>query len=220
MERRPEPAELMNDFSQALAYSEADFAEPHDRFIALFRETFPEFRKSEKVMDLGCGPADITVRFAKAFPQTRIIGLDGAEEMLKLGENRLQTSGLSHRITLIQDTLPLHDSSYPCDTLISNSLLHHLLDPMTLWETIVNICEKGSTLFIMDLMRPDDELTARQMVTQYAAKEPEILQQDFYHSLLAAYTPAEIEVQLDKAGLTHLQIEAVSDRHLIVHGHL
>lgn len=210
----------MNDSEQALAYSEADFTEPHDRFIELFRETFPGFNRSEKVMDLGCGPADITVRFAKAYPETRIIGLDGAEEMLRLGKYRLQASGLAHRITLIHAFLPLPDHSCQCDTLISNSLLHHLRDPMTLWETILQLCSKGSTLFIMDLMRPDSQETAKRMVTQYAADEPEILQNDFYRSLLAAYTPQEVAVQLAQAGLDHLHVKAISDRHLIVFGHL
>lgn len=38
MDRAPEP-ELMDDAAQAMAYAEADFSEPHGRFIELYRET-------------------------------------------------------------------------------------------------------------------------------------------------------------------------------------
>ena len=36
-------------------------------------------------MDLGCGAADISIRFAKAFPNYQIDALDGAEAMLAEG---------------------------------------------------------------------------------------------------------------------------------------
>jgi hypothetical protein len=45
---------------------------------------------------------------------------------------------------------------------------------------------------------------ARQMVQQHASGEPDVLQQDFYHSLLAAFTAEEVEKQLLAAGLSNL----------------
>jgi hypothetical protein len=72
----------------------------------------------------------------------------------------------------------------------------------------------------MDLMRPPDRKTASAMVSEYAGNEPDILKQDFFHSLLAAYTPGEIEAQLQASGLNQLKVEVVSDRHLLVSGQL
>ena len=46
-----------------------------------------------------------------------------------------------------------------------------------------------------------------------------MLKEDFYNSLLAAFTPAEVEDQLAAAGLS-LEIETISDRHLLVSGRL
>ncbi len=43
--------------------------------------------------------------------------------------------------------------------------------------------------------------------------------QDFFNSLLAAYTVDEVHAQLARTGLGHLQVEAVSDRHLTVAGY-
>jgi hypothetical protein len=55
------------------------------------------------------------------------------------------------------------------------------------------------------------------MVGQYAAGEPEILKRDFYNSLLAAFTPQEVEAQLAGAGL-NLSVDVISDRHMVIHG--
>ena len=70
----------------------------------------------------------------------------------------------------------------------------------------------------MDLMRPDDEHKARGIVERHAAGEPDVLREDFYHSLCAAFTPAEVRNQLDAAGLTHFAVEPISDRHMLVYG--
>jgi len=74
MQRITEP-ELMNDEAQALAYAQADFDEPHDMFIQVFKDTFPEAKVSDHILDLGCGPADISIRFARAYPDCEIDGL-------------------------------------------------------------------------------------------------------------------------------------------------
>ncbi|MCG6936128.1 MAG: class I SAM-dependent methyltransferase, partial [Proteobacteria bacterium] len=73
MKRVPEP-ELMDEDAQARAYASANFEAPHSQFIELFRETFPDLSPAGMVLDLGCGPADITLRFAQAFPACRLQG--------------------------------------------------------------------------------------------------------------------------------------------------
>jgi hypothetical protein len=45
-----------------------------------------------------------------------------------------------------------------------------------------------------------------------------VLRDDFYQSLLAAYTLPEIHAQLAQAGLHGFAVEAVSDRHWCVAG--
>lgn len=220
MERIPEP-ELMDEPEQAKAYAEADFEQPHNRFIELFCQRFAQRRQSpDRVLDLGCGPADITVRFARAFPACELHGVDGAPEMLELGRQAVAAAGLERRVELHHGYLP--GARLPRDryeTLISNSLLHHLNNPMALWETVAAYGQPGSAVFVMDLMRPDTVQSAHAMVEQYASGEPELLQRDFFHSLLAAYRVDEVRAQLDKLGLP-LAVSAVGDRHLTVTGYL
>jgi len=219
MERIAEP-ELMDEAAQARAYAEADFSAPHDRFIALFREQFPGLEPQGCVLDLGCGPGDVTRRFAHAFPACNLHGVDAAATMLRLVEEQQRGSDLESRIRYIHGYLPgaeLPQARYA--TLISNSLLHHLADPRVLWHSVLRHGAPGAAIFVMDLMRPDSRATAEAMVAQYAAGEPEVLRRDFFHSLLAAYTVDEVRAQLRAAGLD-LAVSAVSDRHFTVSGYL
>jgi len=218
MQRIPEP-ELMEDVDQAVAYANADFEEPHNQFIGEFKKRFPDLNVDGPVLDLGCGPADITIRFAKAFPGCQIDGIDGSEAMLAEGKKAVAAAGMEKRIHLYNQRLPMTDfprQSYP--VIISNSLLHHLHDSAVLWRTISSAGAENSVVFIMDLMRPESEAAARDLVEQYAAGEPEVLRRDFYLSLCAAFRPGEIRDQLKAANMSGLQVEIVSDRHLVISG--
>lgn len=220
MQRTPEP-ELMLGTEQARAYAEANFEEPHNHFIELFASRFPEEAAAGDVLDLGCGPADISVRFARAYPGARIEGVDGSEAMLQFGKEALHRENLDGRFQLIHCTLPTNELPQKAyDVVISNSLLHHLRDPQVLWRTIKQFARPEAPIFVMDLMRPATREEVKELTQTYAADEPEILRHDFYHSLWAAYREDEVRSQLSEAGLSHFSVEVVSDRHLIIWGRL
>lgn len=225
MERLPEP-ELMNDPVQVQAYSNADFEAAHQQVVENFTHIFPNEPLLETFLDLGCGSGDVTVRFAHQFPDSKIDAVDGAEEMLKQAAKLITQELLTERITLHHQQLPnctFENNDY--DAIISNSLLHHLHVPQHLWSLIkqVTTSENNKTdtaVYVCDLFRPETEQHARDVVDQYASKEPEILRKDFYNSLLAAFTPSEVRTQIDNAGLDSMNIDIISDRHMLIYGYL
>ncbi len=218
MERQPE-AELMDDLEQALAYDSADFEEPHSQVLTLFTEKFPGLELSGPVLDIGCGPGDVSCRFVRRFAGIELIGIDGAAAMLALAERRrVAEPAISQRLTYVNCLLPGSPIPvHPYQAIISSSFLHHLHRPEVLWQTVAQLAQPGCLIYMVDLMRPPDEATAQQLVDRYAAGEPAILRRDFHHSLLAAFTVAEVRQQLRAAGL-QLQVEPCSDRHLVVWG--
>ncbi len=219
MQRIPE-ADLMDEPAQALAYANADFSEPHDHYIDLLGARFGT-SLTGSVLDLGCGPGDICIRLARAFPNTLIHGMDGANAMLKLGRQSVKAAKLETRIELVQGYLPTAKPPLKqYDLIISNSLLHHLNNPATLWESIKAYAAPNGSVFIMDLIRPENQVAAQALVDSYARGEPEILRADFFNSLCAAYTPDEVRQQLLKFHLTALNLKIVSDRHWVVSGNL
>ena len=220
MLRITEP-ELMNEAEQAAAYANADFEEPHNHFIELLKSSCLEHLPTHgRALDLGCGAADISVRFARAFPNYLIDAVDGAKSMLAEAEKKLsrEEKDIAERINLIEAQLQdFQVESVDYDLVFSNSLLHHLHEPNLLWHFISQF-SASTNIFIMDLMRPMDEEQVNKLVNHYACNEPEILQRDFRNSLFAAFQPNEINQQLLEAGLINLQVEVVSDRHLVVKG--
>lgn len=219
MHRVTEP-ELMDGVEQALAYARADFEAPHSRLVELFRARFPDAPPTAHVLDLGCGPGDVAMRFATAFPGWRVDGVDGSAAMLDAADVcHRRHPGCRDRVRLIRGLLP--DCDLPrtrYDIVISNSLLHHLHDPFALWRSVKKWAAPDALIFIADLRRPPDEETARRQTDLYTQGEPAVLRHDFFHSLLAAFEPEEIRAQLLQAGLSHLQIETPSDRHVLVWG--
>ena len=219
MQRVTEP-ELMDEPSQAEAYAAADFAEAHERIVEHFAVCFPGVEIAGHVLDLGCGPGDISFRFAARFPGASVTGVDGSAAMIELARQRQgRETGTGDRVRFIEALIP--DASLPAGpyaAIISNSLLHHLHRPAVLWETIAAYASAGTRIYVADLRRPPTTAVARRLVESYAAGEPEVLRRDFYHSLCAAFEPREVEAQLAAAGLAELAVAVISDRHLVVHG--
>ena len=216
MDRVLEP-ELMDDPMQAEAYARADFVEENQGFVDRFKEYFPEFSQG-KVLDLGCGPADIPIRFAKLYPACQVIGIDASAPMIQLGEQAVKQAGLTDRITLRCERFEEVAGARIVDAVISNSLLHHLPNPLLFWQKLRQLVKPGAPVLVMDLLRPESSEAAQAIVDQYAANEPDILRRDFYNSLLAAFTEDEIGSQLARMNLTRLLIDIPDDRHWVVGG--
>src|SRR5262245_51798987 len=104
MERIPEP-ELMDEQAQAAAYAAADWSESHGKIPGYFRQRFPHVVRG-RFLDLGCGTGDVTIRFARAFPEITAVGVDGSDAMLAFGRRYVLEAGLDARITLENRYLP------------------------------------------------------------------------------------------------------------------
>lgn len=218
MDRTPEP-ELMTAAEQVAAYAGADFSAPHDRFVALLRERLADLPATGFAADLGCGACDISIRFARAYRSWTIDAVDGSQAMLDAAVSLIEHARLSPRIARHRLLLPCDPPGKNLyDLVFSNSLLHHLADPSVLWATVKSWTRRGSSVFVMDLLRPASRDDARKLVDEHAAGEPDVLRTDFYNSLLAAYRPDEVRSQLAGAGLANLALEVVSDRHWIAWG--
>ena len=213
----------MDTEEQAIAYAQADFKESNTLFMRLLDEQQPGALLGARALDLGCGPADIVIRFLRRYTKATCDALDGSQPMLDLARADIDAlPGVAKRARLICDLLPsatLERGAY--DLILSNSLLHHLHEPQVLWETVRAVTKPGALVLIMDLMRPASAGWAAALVESYARTEAEVLKQDFFNSLFAAFEPAEVTAQLKVAGLDdQLEVNVVSDRHLAVWGRL
>jgi ubiquinone/menaquinone biosynthesis C-methylase UbiE len=215
MDRILEP-EIMDGAAEADAYARADFADSNQWYADHFTAEFPGHLR--QIVDLGCGPADVTVRVAHLAPHAHIVAVDGSAAMLEFASKALHGARLAGRVELHLGRLPgLSLPEHHFDAVLSKDLLHHLPDPQGLWSEVRRLGRQGAAVYVMDLMRPDSPLEAREIVERVAAREHPLLKEDFYNSLCAAFTVAEVRGQLEAAGLP-LTVEAVTDRHMRVKG--
>ena len=220
MQRTPEP-ELMTGEAQALAYAAADFSAGDQALVQRLLELFPA-GLGDVLLDLGCGPGNISFLLARQFPAAQVVGVDGAAAMLRLAEQALASEpALQQRLRFEQHCLPDPGLAGGYSALVSNSLLHHLHDPQVLWQALPQLGMSGACVYVKDLRRPPSAEAAIQLQRRYLGDAPAVLQHDYLASLHAAFTPTEVAQQLEQAGLAdQLQVAPLEDRYLEVWGQL
>jgi SAM-dependent methyltransferase len=217
MERELEP-ELMEDEEQSVADAQADFATSNQFFVDSLVRDFPNHLRT--AVDIGCGPADVVIRLARAAPAASIIAIDGSAPMIALARAATRSAGLDGRITLLQTRIPgPPPDAGAFDAVLSKDLLHHLPDPTVLWREVARLGRPGAAVYVMDLLRPASREAAHAMVKEGAGSEHPVLQRDFYNSLLAAFTIDEVRAQVAAAGLA-LTVGPAGPRHMLITGTL
>lgn len=216
MERVLEP-EIMDDPEQVQAYAEADFQEENQGFVEYFLRLYEDLEDAH-VVDLGCGPGDIAIRLAQSHPTCRITGVDASAPMITWAERAVKEAGLAHRISFLCQRFQDVRMPSPADAVISNSLAHHVPNPLRFWYGVKSLIKSGGPVLVMDLLRPDSPEEAQALVDQYAAQEPERLRKDFLHSLQAAFTEDEVAAHLAELNLSRLMVDVPDDRHWVVYG--
>lgn len=209
----------MSDPLGAAAYAEADFSVVNQKFVDRVLSVFGE-EAAGRVLDLGCGPADIPIRIAKLVPESSIVAVDASPTMLKISERAVAEAGLQDRILLVEGRLPVLDLAGDFELIVSNSLVHHLPDPLVFWGMLKDWSSSGTGLLVRDLIRPDDEDEAQRLVELYSGTNDPRVHRDFLNSLLASFSVEEVQGQLEEIGLSYLRAERVSDRHWTVEGAL
>lgn len=217
MIRVPEQ-ELMSSHAQADAYAGADLSEIHEPIVAAFAARFGPVRG--RMLDLGCGTAEMAIRFAREYPDLDVHGIDAADAMLAHGRRAVRDAGLEPRIRLVLGRIDEIEGAERFDVIVANSLLHHLTDPLVLWRAIRAAVQPDAAVMVADLHRPDTLAEAERLVATYGGGAHPVLRQDFFNSLCAAYTEGEIRQQLRMTGCAGVEVERLGELHVIAWGRI
>jgi ubiquinone/menaquinone biosynthesis C-methylase UbiE len=217
--KRIQEAELMT-FEDEKYYAVADYAVPHETFADdVLAATGP--RDGAVLGDLGTGPGDIPLRIAERRPDWQIVGIDISSHMLQFARCDGRNSGLAQPIQWVQaDVKDTRLPSHSFDVLISNSVLHHVSDPVQFWREVARLGKPGAVVLVRDLRRPVNERAAREIIARHIRAESPVVQAHYLSSLHSAYTVTEIRAQLEEAAVAGLTVREFADRYLDVSGRL
>tara|TARA_B100000700_G_scaffold328093_1_gene444741 strand:- start:717 stop:1385 length:669 start_codon:yes stop_codon:yes gene_type:complete len=220
----------MQDVSQAKAYAKADFDLSDDALVRRLEKFLLSKGKSLdaaiSILDLGCGPGNISEKLALMFPNASVIGLDGSEAMLAIARERKtnqvkqgKLENLNYKFfnitSFVNDDL---DSYISGDVVVSNSLIHHVHNPTIFWKAAKKLSIPGSIHLHRDLRRPKSLKVVYELQNLYLPDAEPVLINDYIASLKAAFTAKEVKEQLFNEGLDKLHVFEIMDRYLEVIG--
>jgi ubiquinone/menaquinone biosynthesis C-methylase UbiE len=210
MERTLEP-EVMDTPEEAREYDAMDHSEP----IRAFVERLVQLGAFGRALDVGTGPGHVPLALCERLPGIGVLGIDLSEHMLRLAEGKRAASPHGARIAFrLADAKGLGFERGAFDTVLSNTILHHIPDPRTLLAEARRVLRPGGVLLIRDLYRPETPARARALVDLHAEGASPAARELFRASLHAALTPAELRSAADEAGLRDAELTLDSDRHM------
>ena len=229
MERTPEP-ELMESRKQVLSYLEGDFSKGENKFIDFINDYLLsnniKLTNEDLIVDLGCGPGNITEKISVKWPEVSVIGIDGSKEMIKEAKSRKNLNANMRSYTNINyfcadiRSVELKEISSKANVslLVSNSLLHHIISIDHFLDCICNLSTEDTINFHKDLIRPKDEKTALELKEKCNGIYNNVLLNDYYASLKASYTKDELKKIISERMLHSLDVIEDGDEYLILYG--
>jgi ubiquinone/menaquinone biosynthesis C-methylase UbiE len=166
------------------------------------------------VLDLGTGTALIPIELCRRFADCRVMAVDAAVSMLELAKYNIEVNGLTQRIQLAQvdaKKLPFDDAMFGAT--MSNSIVHHIPEPIHVLREAVRVTRNDGLFFIRDLLRPETVAQLQHLVETYAAGANDHQRQMFAESLHAALSLDEIRGLVASLGFASDGVQQTSDRH-------
>ncbi len=210
MQRITEP-EVMDSLQDALEYDSMDFLEVNTAFA---KRAIELGSPQGLILDAGTGTARIPILMGQMRPQWQIIGIDLAQSMLQVGQKNVEQARLQQQIKLEfvdAKKLPYLDSHF--DMVVSNSLIHHLPNPLPFLTELKRVLKPNGAMFLRDLMRPNSLETLEEIVEREAGNCNDYQKGLFRDSLYAAFTLDEVNELMQQAGLVGVNVYQSSDRH-------
>jgi ubiquinone/menaquinone biosynthesis C-methylase UbiE len=113
----------------------------------------------DKILDVGCGTATLTIAIKKAYPGAEVTGLDGDPKILGIASQKAQRAGTEIKfIEGLSSEMPFPDQYF--DKVVSSLFFHHLnraSKEQTLLQ-IRRVLKPGGLLHIADWGKPANTL--------------------------------------------------------------
>ena len=210
--------EVMDTVTEAVDYNSMDHSHVNRVFaddLLMALASVPQSPDGAwQIFDAGTGTALIPLELMSRGVKAVVTASDLAEQMLIVARENVRAAGLTDSIRLIlSDCKHLPDPDATYHVVMSNSIVHHIPEPLKVLAELWRVLQPSGLLFVRDLMRPADLATLDHLVQTYAGEANAHQQQMFRDSLHAALTVSEVSSLLEKIGIPHDAVRTTSDRH-------
>lgn len=202
----------MDDEREVREYQAMNHQAVNDRFVS---DLVSAGSVGPHIVDLGCGTGEIPVLLCQKRDDLQVLGIDSSIEMLEAARIEVEIGGMLGRVFLEHadcKTLTGFESG-TTNTVISNTMLHHLADPKCAIVQALRILAPGGRLFIRDLARPMDSGSVEALVRLHADDDSDFAKQLLRQSLHAALTVDEVCELLAEFEIPKSNVRMTSDRH-------
>jgi ubiquinone/menaquinone biosynthesis C-methylase UbiE len=210
LQRVLEP-EVMDSPDEADSYDAIDHSHVNRVFVD---DLLACCELADDILDLGTGTAQIPIELCRRANGFRVMAADAAIAMLELARYNIEVAGVVDRIQLERvdaKQLPYKDRSFAA--VISNSIVHHIPEPLAVLREAVRVTKPEGVLFFRDLLRPENDVRVQLLVAQYAVDSNDAQRQMFEASLRAALNLNEVRSLVAQLGFPPETVQATSDRH-------
>jgi len=221
-------AEVMDTDQEADCYNGIDHGEVNRTFVDDFCAAlgFPETESLDAVspemgtfdeapiLDVGAGTGLIPIELCGRSENLKVVAIDLSVSMLDVARYNIEVASLTERIFLDHidaKQMPFGDALF--SAVISNSIIHHIPEPMSVLRESLRVAQPDATLFFRDLARPEDDAAVDSLVRTYVGEEEEHARKMFDGSLRAALSLDEIRELICALGFERGSVQMTSDRH-------
>ncbi|MCI4351016.1 MAG: ubiquinone/menaquinone biosynthesis methyltransferase [Thermoplasmata archaeon] len=122
-------------------------------------DRFRDHRPVHRVLDVGCGPGDLTVLAGRRFPSASVVGADFTAAMLARAATRHDLGRFGPRLRFAQASamhLPFRSASF--DVVMSAFVVRNLVDLGAAFRELRRVLVPGGSLLTLEITEPTSRI--------------------------------------------------------------
>ncbi|MFH1022283.1 MAG: methyltransferase domain-containing protein [Planctomycetota bacterium] len=200
----------MAENTEAAVYDET--AEKMWRWIQkpFAREALRHLPPGGRILDLGTGPGQMPVYWARKRPDAEVTAVDLSAAMLRIASDRARRFGVGSRVKFVlADATDTGLPSGHYDVVVCHYMLHHFENPAAVLREMARLARPGGVVLARDLARPHPLLArASTLFTTVFLRNSRAQNQQYADSLAASYRAGELRAAVRRADLPDLEVKS------------
>jgi len=158
------------------------------------------------LLDIGAGPGGIPLKIVRRCRNLCAVGVDRSLNMVRAARKSAAEQRLAERaFFLVADAARLCFPDAFFDFVLSNSLLHHLPNPVEAFNEMARVAKPSGVVLLRDLWRPS-RLAFPLHVRWFGRYYSGLMSKLYFDSVRAAYTDRELAELLRRSALADARV--------------